>query len=113
MSDKRSLLILLPLVGGRHARPYITQAEVSIYLFAQWKPVDNDPMQCVSTSKKVTKLLRESNVIPNVSVCCNDLRKNMSTQMIEKYGNDSTRVIAGAKWHIRRVLQKNITAAIT
>ena len=92
---------------ARHVRPYIAQAEVSSYLFAQWKPVDNDPMQSGSTRKKVTKLLRESNVIANnVSVCCNDLRKNMSTQMIEKYGNDSTRVITGAMAHKESTAEK-------
>ena len=92
---------------ARHVRPYIAQAEVSIHLFAQWKPLDNDPMQSGSTSKTVTKFLRESNVIPkNVSVCCNDLRKNMSTQMIEKYGKDSTRVIAGAMAHKESTAEK-------
>ena len=87
-------------IFARQVRPYIAQAEMSSYLFTQWKPVVNDPMQSGSTSKKVTKLLHDINAIPrNVSVCCNDLRKNMSTQMIEKYGKDSTRVIAGAMAH--------------
>ena len=85
---------------------------MSSYLFAQWKPVDNDRIQSGSTSEKVMELLRESNVIPNnVSVCCNDLRKNMSTEMIKKYGKDSTKVIAGATTH--KIPQKNITAVIT
>ena len=87
-------------IFARQVHPYIAQAEMSSHLITQWKPVVNDPMQTGSTIKKVTKLRHDINAIPrSVSVCCNDLRKNMSTQMIEKYGKDSTRVIAGAMAH--------------